>query len=149
MPGEVRLVNGDRADGNEGRVEICYKGKWGTVCHDSWDYRDAQVVCRQLGFGTTGKFPKAYLGTPVCIEFYLSIKGAVAYTGSRYGPGTGPVYLNNIGCTGSENILANCSHTFFGDVSSSCRSHSYDASVSCATGENYKSNIFSTQIVFS
>jgi len=46
--GNIRLVGG--ADANEGRVEVCVNGMWGTVMGAGWDSRDATVVCRQLGY---------------------------------------------------------------------------------------------------
>ena len=50
--GDVRLVEGSSA--HEGRVEVCIRQRWGTVCHNHWSTSDGQVVCRQLGYSTEG-----------------------------------------------------------------------------------------------
>ena len=69
------------------------------------------------------------------VYFCIKSKGAVTYSESHYGPGKGPVFLNNVKCTGSERVLTNCSHGNFGVVSTACRRHTADVSVSCVTGK--------------
>lgn len=51
--GVVRL-EGETSQ-NQGRVEVCIDGVWGTVCDDGWSSSDAQVVCRQLGYELSSK----------------------------------------------------------------------------------------------
>ena len=48
--GALRLSGGSQL--NEGRVEICLDGYWGSVCSNGWDEQDALVTCRQAGYQT-------------------------------------------------------------------------------------------------
>ena len=50
--GEVSLIGGSRR--NEGRVEVCVNETWATVCDNTFNESDAQVVCRQLGYSQLG-----------------------------------------------------------------------------------------------
>ena len=104
----VRLVGGNSY--NEGRVEVSYNGVWGTVCDDGWDDTDAGVVCRQLGFGSSG----------------------IAIGSAHFGQGSGSIWLDSVTCSGSESTLARCGHLGIG-VTRSC-SHNEDAGVRCIKG---------------
>ena len=50
VEGDVHLVGGGTV--MEGRVEVCHNQIWWAVSGSSsyWDYRDATVVCRHLGY---------------------------------------------------------------------------------------------------
>ncbi|XP_041065192.1 deleted in malignant brain tumors 1 protein-like [Carcharodon carcharias] len=102
---EIRLANGSRPC--SGRVEIRYKGQWGTVDDNSWDVQDAAVVCRELSCGTA-----------------LSAPG-----GAHFGEGSGYIVTWNVQCSGTEAALRECRSSQWGQYS---YSHSYDASVNCS-----------------
>uniref|UniRef100_A0A673B6Z5 SRCR domain-containing protein n=1 Tax=Sphaeramia orbicularis TaxID=375764 RepID=A0A673B6Z5_9TELE len=100
----LTLVNG--ASECSGRVEIFHEGQWGTVCDDDWGTPDAMVVCRQLGCGPA-----------------ISV-----HSGSRFGRGSGPIWLDDVMCRGEEPVLTHCRHNGFGK--NNC-GHDEDAGVTC------------------
>ena len=48
MDGDIRLVDG--YTGWEGRLEVCFNRRWGTVGGETWDVTETEVICRQLGY---------------------------------------------------------------------------------------------------
>ena len=110
----VRLIGG--ANVAEGRVEILHDGSWGTVCDDSWDLKDAEVVCRMLGFDGA-------LDAPL---------------GARFGKGSGSIFLDEVQCQGTEIDVERCDHDGIGVHNCA---HNEDASVICIPKGEHFNNI--------
>ncbi|MEE6488461.1 hypothetical protein FKM82_015234 [Ascaphus truei] len=107
--GAVRLSGGPSP--SEGRVEVYYKGDWGSVCDDGWTELNAQVVCRQLGFSG----PSALASE------------------EEFGAGEGSVLLDDVACRGLEASLLECTHSAWGQHDCS---HSEDVGVRCSNDSN-------------
>ena len=109
--GSIRINNSSPIPSPEGRVEIFYDGKWGTICDDAWDMNHAKVFCRELGFtGARG-----------------------AYTGATRGRGTDPIWIDDVACSGGEAHMHECRHRGWGNQDCT---HSQDASVRCSFGSS-------------
>ena len=100
----VRLVGGTSAA--NGRVEVNHNGVWGTVCDDSFDIEDANMICRSLGYSGA----------------------ADAQCCAAYGQGTDPILLDDLNCPSGAANLDACSGWSWGQHNCA---HSEDASVVC------------------
>ena len=98
----VRLVDGSSY--NEGRVEVYYSGRWGTVCNDGWTDQYASLVCAQLGFGSSGEL-------------------------ADFGAGRGNILLETIMCSLNDTIPDSCVHYGVG-ITVGC-DHNDDVGVKC------------------
>ena len=104
---QVRIVDDDGNVGHEGRVEIFYRESWRTVCSDGWDMRDANVLCKSLG--------------------YPGAEGDLDYESS------GDWALDNVRCTGKEENIFVCDTRGLGVIGANDCSKSQDAGVRCTT----------------
>lgn len=103
-PCQARLLDGDYTW--QGRVEVLFNNTWGSVCDDAWDLNDAGVVCTQLGF----------IGAVSALRF------------ASFGQSSGPIWLDQLACTGTEGSLCECPANNIG--THDC-SHFEDAGVIC------------------
>ena len=78
------------------------------MCDDRWDYKDARVVCRELGYGN-----------PVQTLIRYTYRGTFNQS----------ILLDEVDCSGSESSLWSCSHSTIGVHN--CR-HSEDVALECS-----------------
>ncbi|XP_055526908.1 uncharacterized protein LOC129719538 [Wyeomyia smithii] len=104
-PLEMRLADGPSP--SEGRVEVKYRGIWGTICDDDFGLREARVVCRQLGLNGTAEVRKNF-----------------------YKQGTGQIWLDQVVCNGNETSIDNCIHWHWGEHNCG---HTEDVGIRCGT----------------
>ncbi|XP_052275321.1 deleted in malignant brain tumors 1 protein-like isoform X1 [Dreissena polymorpha] len=107
LDAQVTLRLADGPTGNVGRVEVFYNNTWGTICDDGWNEPAARIVCNSLGNVKS-----------IAVPLALAV----------YGNGTGPIWLDDVVCTGREAGLGACQHKPWGV--SNC-GHAEDASVMC------------------
>ena len=86
----IRLIDGETDD--EGTVEVLVNdrgtNRWGLVCDDRWDIREAQVACRQLGYSR-------------------AVRATVNNEFGTDNPSQ-PRWLDDVECTGTESSLFGC-----------------------------------------
>ena len=85
-------------------------GQYNTISLDNWDQNLADVVCRQLGY-------------TLLVEAFLNF-------GAVFGQGTGPILVEELTCTGTEEFVSHCNKVP-GEIGT-CY-HSRDASVRCSS----------------
>ncbi|KAL5012866.1 hypothetical protein ScPMuIL_011417 [Solemya velum] len=110
MPGKYSFVWVSGPNPYSGRVEVYANGVWGTICDDGWSRNDAGVVCRMLGYSSSG---------------------AQAINNARFGAGSGKIWLTNMRCQGTENSIVSCPSNHWNPTNCG---HNEDASVICSTG---------------
>lgn len=104
----VRL-KGVKSSNQMGRVEFSLNGVWGTICDDTWNIRNAHVICGMMGLPPA----TAALGSAV------------------FGRGKGVIWLDTLNCTGNESSILECEHGVFGNIKG-CTEYS-DSGVMCGT----------------
>ena len=94
----------------------------GTAVMLVWSVGSWDTLCLVRGVKTIQRL----LSTS--INFYFT--GAIPFTSSYFGRGTGAILIDYVSCTGNEQFLANCTNRGIGITSTWC-SHYSDVGVQC------------------
>ncbi|XP_045102250.1 serine protease svh-1-like isoform X3 [Portunus trituberculatus] len=104
-----------------GRVEVQYKGMWGSVCDDDFGLEEGHVLCRMMGWS----------------------RATHVYKNNTYGPGSGLIWLDDLRCLGYESSVEDCQHMPWGE--NNCE-HTEDVGLRCVRGDGTGSTPASVSI---
>ena len=85
--GRVEVFNGNNHRTSARATYQTFALQWGTICDSDWSETEANVVCRSLGYRSTGAIP---------------------HVGGTFGVGEGPIWANSVTCVGTEYYPINC-----------------------------------------
>lgn len=99
--GDLRLTNDGEIDNwVTGNLQVFFEGAWGQVCSGNFGPPDADVACRQLGFGAGTIAPRQLSDAELDALEKVSVFLEVAFTG--------------LACNGTEDRLVDCDANFSG-----------------------------------
>ena len=132
--GRLRLVDG--VIDNEGRVEVCLQGVWGTIHSSSWESADAYIACKQLNLATSGESESITEHTfhiqTVCPSCLSDIAPKAYVSAEKFGDGKQLQVMSGLDCSGWKNKLIDCVYTHYGYFTSS---RSSTAGILCYDGK--------------
>ncbi|CAI9728830.1 in malignant brain tumors 1 neurotrypsin-like [Octopus vulgaris] len=108
---KVRLVGG--LNNTHGLVEIFHQENWGTICNHEWSYKNAQVICRMLGYLNGEKYE------------------------SRLATGIVPLY--SVKCEGHEQTISHC--PLERPMDNGCPDNNYAVGVTCTNNKQQLSPV--------
>ena len=113
-------------------MQLCLYGRWGSVCDHQWSVADANVVCGHLGYYAIGQRSICCYSVSIMYVFHTyQYIGALNYSLNDTSEAlAGPIFLDNVNCSGSEQRLIDCNFDY---LANRC-THAEDVAVRCQPG---------------
>ena len=113
---DVRLVGSTSNHNGEGYILIRqHDGNWGTICDDSFQFKEAQVVCHILGYEFVTISFHLFFDLILIIQFSLNEFQPIILYGTDHvnfhSVSNYSIYLDEVQCIGNETNLLQCENS--------------------------------------
>ena len=112
---DVRIVSSNSGTNNTGRLDICIRENWNTICNIGLEMADANVACRQAGFSRFGKNWYNANSDIKIVRLMKRINDAIfnCFAGATVSTVSvaSAIYQFSFACTGNETTLRGCARS--------------------------------------